>query len=382
MAAKMNNAVMDAADWILNSGIQNLKGDQKGGFNSWYDLEQKKYEFLYSEITGYAITMLLYLNKISPNKVFVDRGKLAADWLLSKAIHPVGGVRTRHYYDLENAHPGYSFESEILYAFDNGIVAFGLANLYDETKEKKYLDAAEGIMQFLMRKMQKPNGEFYASYDAKSENLGDDDSKWSTQSGSYHAKISLPLVKLFELTRKQEYKDSAIKVCEASLKVQEKDGRFVTYRTEKDTHIHPHCYSAEGLLYAGIKLDKPKFIESAARAADWVLQNLNDDGSILCLYSNHRKGFVTYERSDTLAQTLRLASILAARNMLKTKISSKKLSERVGFFHKKDGIQKGGFYYGWQEGKYLAYLNSWCTMFALQALQEYDDKSGDVELLV
>ncbi len=374
----INGWVRDATEWTLHSGIQNLEGEQKGGFNSWYDLEQKKYEFLYSEITGYAITMLLYLNRLVPNRLFVERARLAADWLLGKAIHPAGGIKTRHYYDSQNAHPGYSFESEILYAFDNGIVAFGLANLYGETRDKRYLVAAEGIMKFLIGKMQKPNGEFYASYDAKSGKLGDDDSKWSTQSGSYHAKISLPLVRLFELTKKQEYRDSALKVCKAALKMQEQNGRFVTFRTERDTHIHPHCYSAEGLLYAGLKLDMPEFVDSAARGTEWVLQNLKGDGSILCLYSNVRKDFATYERSDTLAQTLRLASLFRGR-VLNGNVE--KLKNRVIFFQKNDGVQRGGFYYGMQDGKYLPYLNSWCTMFALQALQMHDDGQG-VEFLV
>ncbi len=378
----MANSVELAENWILNSGIQNLEGEQKGGFNSWYDLEHKKYEFLYSEITGYGITMLLYLNRLNPDKMLVERAKLAANWLLSRALHESGGIKTRHYYDTDRANHDYSFESGILYAFDNGIVAYGLVNLYNVTKEGKYLKAAENISKFLIERMQKESGEFYASYDAKSSKLMDDDSKWSTQSGSYHAKIALPMIEMFKITKDDAYRKSAINVCNAALRMQQDDGRFITYRTEKDTHIHPHCYSAEGLLYAGLRLQREDFIQGAAKAAEWVLNNTEEGGSIKCLYSFSKKMFVTYERCDVLAQTLRLASFLQKMGKIKDNGRISRIMERVINFQKSDGVQKGGFYYGMDTNKPLPYLNSWCTMFALQALHMNNSSSSETEFFV
>ena len=67
-----NNAILSAKDWLVNSGIQNTKGDEIGGFNAWYDLGANEYSYVYSEITGYGITTLLFLNKFYKNG-FLER---------------------------------------------------------------------------------------------------------------------------------------------------------------------------------------------------------------------------------------------------------------------------------------------------------------------
>ncbi|MCK5450137.1 MAG: glycoside hydrolase family 88 protein [Candidatus Omnitrophica bacterium] len=370
-----NDAITMAKKWVMDSGIQNDKGYNRGGFNSWFDLETEEYPYVYSEITGYGITTLLFLHRFFTGN-FVERSVLAADWLLVNALHECGGVKTRQYqHDMEESE-SYSFESGNIYAFDNGMVLYGLVNLYKECGEKKYLEFAKKIADFLIRTMQKEDGLFYASYNPETEEKEDVFLKWSSQSGSYHAKLALGFTDLFDVTKDDVYKDAVMKLCYASLKFQDSNGRFITSHEDESTHLHPHAYSAEGLLYAGIYFGNEEFILSAEKAVVWALNNQRQDGGIPKKYNNGN--FVELYRTDILSQILRLALVLQKLGRLDKKYvqSIKKLREKlITFQYSGDDSQSGGFYYGFTlDGAKKKHINSWCSMFALQALILYESQ--------
>jgi uncharacterized protein YyaL (SSP411 family) len=377
--------VMMARDWILTSGIQNTGGTEKGGFNAWYDIKDDNYSFVYSEITGYGITTLLYINKFFEGN-YLDRAREAAQWLERKALHPCGGVKTRYYLKALKESENYSFESENIYAFDNGMVLYGLINLYKIFRDEKYLELSERIAGFLLRKMKRPDGLFYAVYNARTNQKIDDNWKWSTQSGSYLAKLALGFSDLFEATKAREYKDTVIELGEAAMKFQDPSGRFITSRTDGSTHLHPHMYSGEGLYYAGTRFGRKDFIESAVKAVRWALDNQAVDGGVPKKYVGNK--FINYYRSDALAQVIRLGALLrgsgylAESDMEKLEKAKKCL---LSFQLLNDEYQKGGFYYGYTlDGKKTDHINSWCTMFALQALlslERVGKKTGEENLL-
>ncbi|MEK6861010.1 MAG: glycoside hydrolase family 88 protein [Nanoarchaeota archaeon] len=372
-----------AKNWLLHSGIQNLDSNSlevKGGFNSWYDIDNENYFYTYSEITGYAITKLLYLYSLEKNNLYLLRATLAAEWLLDKASHKSGGIKTRYFFNKENAQELYDFSSGIIHSFDNGIALNGLMDLYNVTKEERYLTASKMIGDMLIHTMQKPDGGLYASYSHKEETFKDSEEKWSTQSGSFHVKVCMGLLKLYEITKESKYKQTAIKLCDYALKLQEKDGRFISFIKEKDTHIHPHCYSAEGLLFAGLHLNNKSYLKIAANAVKWVLDHQMGDGGIPSMYVNGRS--VNHERSDVLAQTLRLGVIMLNLELLDKKYEEKldKLASRLLTFQStSDNLRSnGGFFYGHDvdyrnnlKADKKNHVNSWCTMFALQALTFY-----------
>lgn len=357
-----------SVEWMLHSGIQNTPGKHAGGFNGWYDIDKKIYPFVYSEITGYGMTTLLFLNSFLHKPIFLHRAELAAKWIIDSAMHDCGGVRTRAY----STDPDklYSFENNVLYIFDNGMVLSGLVNLYLATKKDMYLRAAMNIANFLLP-MQKSDGLFYAAYDANNNLRLDNQDKWSSQSGSYHAKLVIGLVDLYNTTKDEAFLSSALRICNASIKLQEKSGRFITQQNEISTHMHPHCYSAEGLIYAGSLLEENKFIQSAENAIKWALQNQLPDGGIPCKFIDGR--FVTYERSDTLAQVLRLSLYLRSIGLIEEDTKIENLKNRLLQFQKTEGDQPGGFFYGTElDGTVRNHINSWCSMFAIQSLVMYD----------
>ena len=364
-----------AKKWILSSGIQNTVGTNSGGFNSWFDLQDNSYSYVYSEITGYGMTTLLYLGSRFGDDAYLDKAASAADWLISLASHPCGGVKTREYYKQQEGADHYSFDRGNIYAFDNGMVLYGMINLYKCAKDKKYLEFAQRIADFLINTMIKPDGLLWAIFDSVSGEKEDAPWKWSSQSGSYHAKLAMGFTDLFDVVGDELYKKAAIKLCRASLAFQEESGRFITSRTDGSTHLHPHSYSAEGLLYAGRYFGEVEFIDSAERAVRWALDNQTQDGGIPKKYDG--KNFIPFYRSDILAQILRLGTILCGVGKLSDEyeLSLERLKDKlISFQYSGDESQSGGFLYGTDlEGTERQHLNSWCTMFALQALMVYEE---------
>jgi len=378
MKSLLDKRIFYAKSWLLNSGIQNTGGETpvKGGFNAWYDLDKNNYFYTYSEITGYAITNLLYLYSLKKEELLLDRAKSAADWLINRALHNLGAVRTRYYYNEKKADKNYSFEGNIIRSFDNGIALSGLSNLYQFSSKEDYYLVSKRISDLIL-KMQKKDGLIYPEFDLKKKKMKENHEKWSTQSGSFHIKIILGLINFSKYSNEKKYENAARKLCDKILEFQKEDGRFVTYKNG-DTHLHPHCYSAEGLLFAGWYFRDQKYIDAALKATKWLLNAQMENGGIPCLYVDGR--FVKFERSDVLAQTLRLAIIFLNMGLLDKKYEKdvEKLAKRLlKFQYMIEGSQKGGLFYGYDidyktlKEKRTNHLNSWCTMFALQALIMY-----------
>ena len=371
---KTRALVEDITGWLLTSGIQNRDPSSPayGSFNAWYDEGARKYPFAYSEITGYGISTFVYMNRIRTDDALISRAKLAADWLLSTAWDSkYGGFRCRYY------HMTNTFNDRVC-SFDAGMCLTGLINLHREKKEAKYLEAATKVGLWLVKRMQRDDGSFYAKLDRQSGALIDDPARWSSQSGSYHSKIAIGLLNLFELTEDVVFKQSAIRVCDWSLRLQDSSGRFVTNRETGGTFLHPHCYSTEGLLCAGLVLENEMYIQSALSALRWITRHMIPTGGVPRMYGGD---FSEDESVDILAQTIRLW--LLALKFHKIRIDDSNLAKAVThLFHFKsrseDGHSRGGLLYGHNdEGIWVNHVNSWGTMFAIQALTMYMSYDND-----
>jgi|TARA_B100001964_G_C14245278_1_gene607115 hypothetical protein len=379
----MSNELKLLNNWLINSGIQNNVDPDKGGFNAWYSLKNKSYPFIYSEITGYGITTLLFLNSLKENENYLNKAKAAADWIINQAMDESGGIYTRKFYESKNAEDHYSFDKGNIFTFDSGMVLFGMANLYENTKEEKYLEASKKIANFIIR-LQKEDGKIFAFYNTKTDEKGDADDKWSNQSGAFHAKVAMGILKTFEITNNKKYKKAAINLCNSAFEFQQDDGRFITNTRDKTTLQHPHCYTAEGLLYCGLKLDNKTFIDSAVKAISWSIMSQNDNGGIPQIF-NPKGGFIKHERTDILAQVLRLAIFMKKKLNTGFDLTSiDKLKDRLtSFINVKENTQKGGLFYGFESnGQKYEDLNSWCTMFAINAFNYYYTDEPSIEYLI
>lgn len=375
----LSPAIVNTAEWLLNSGIQNLGAHKKkkGGVAAWYDIHKRQYPFLYSEITGYLLSTFTFLNRIDTHPIWLQRSRLAADWLLHNACDPSGGVRTRYYLTKEGEDPHYSFSEGRIYVFDTAIVGYGFIQLYKRSAQTRYLRFIKNVRRFLDSMSKNQKGEYYPYYESKSKSPGEDFGKWSDQSGTFHAKLSLFLIDYYRLSGSRRDKRAAVRLLDTTSSYQEPDGRFATSQGDQSTHLHPHCYTLEGLIYGAVFLKRRDYLEAAVRGMDWLCKAVCEDGFVSAGLHDE-SGFAHYERSDVVAQVLRLGSILHA--LKRSRQSNdifllRKLYRRLlKFQFSGSGPQKGGFLYGSEaDGRLRLHLNAWASMFALQSLWMYEE---------
>jgi hypothetical protein len=370
-------AIQPIRTWLLESGIQNLSRDRRvrGGFSAWYELDSGLYPFLYSEITGYAITTLLYLHALRKETLLVRRAALAAEWIGRCARLSKGGVRTRYYLVPHYETPNYSFHRGRVYTFDTAIVAYGLLQLYKVTRNRQYLEWVWEMTDFILLKMARGDGLFHAYYDSATDKAGEDFEKWSDQAGSFHAKLALLFVDLWKEIPKPRLLKVTRQLLRTCLRLQKPSGRFVTNLSDHSTHLHPHCYTLEGLVYAYACLGDREWVGPLRRGMAWMLRAVGEDGSISTFFKDRRFDF--HERSDIVAQTLRMGSVLYGLGVfrapgLASTLEAIRRHLKLFIYDHASG-QRGGILYGSAtDGLVRMHLNAWCGMFAIQALMMHE----------
>lgn len=343
--------------WFLGSGIQS----EDGGFYAWQDVANKSNSYLYSEITGYAITTMCFLYNLTKDTIFIDRARRAAKWITQNAMHALGGVLTRSYIDKPDEH--YSFAGGNIYSFDCAMVSFGMLKLYDVTRERDYLDCAQKIIDFLNVKMSKTSGLYYPVYDTKLNEPYEDTEKWSTQSGSFHSKIALSLCELSGICNDISYMGRAKKLIDASLENFCEGNRFITNTADGTSHLHPYSYTLEGMLFYIRCSRDDVYMDVIEKTFDWMIRLQGEDGGFPTQVSADAKRSVPYQRCDIQSQILRLSYYI------ESDIDREKLAGRVLEFQNIYGNYNGGFLFGVdKDASVKNHSNAWCSMFVLQAL--------------
>jgi hypothetical protein len=370
-----NQILNDTVRWLLYSGIRIKNGSNRGAVYGWKNLKPPSYPFIYSEITGYAITSYVFIYSELLNYEALSAAKDCAYWLIQNIFNnkpsttsllPAGIIEAPNFNqkgDLSNQ----------IYAFDNGMVIIGLLNLYKVTKDQNFLKAAEKIAKSLVDVFF-DGSKLVAVLDREYNTISSDSFKdnhgikWSSVSGPYHSKLSLCLLELSSLTNNNYCADISDSICKFALKFQRSDGRFVTNPDQENvTFLHPHLYACEGLVYAGIRCSNDDYLLSGIKGIVWAMNQMNlSTGG---LPRNTAVG--APEQSDCMAQLLRLLIIceLHIQEFLKSSEpvcnAIEELYRRLADFYIDEGNDKGGIRY--QNG--LDTACSWSTMFTMQALR-------------
>jgi hypothetical protein len=365
-----------ATNWMLNSGAQVTGNDSQtnGGYVSWYEADTQSYPYVYSEISGYMLTMLTVLYHRYNDVRYLQSAMRTGDWFLATAHEPTGGFRCL--FPLRDTRFNYKFNQ--IYAFDCGVILSGLANLYRASGQAQYLTAATTVADWLVRDVQKPNTGFRPVYDIATASFPESDKEWSLCSGSYHTKIAIGLLNLYDLTHQPSYLRGALNACDFALTFQEKSGRFISFpgTSGGGTNAHPHLYSAEGLWVVGKYLGRDDYLRASASATQWLLDLQNDAGLVPRHFQNNEPFYI--ERVDVLAQALRMAAIHTAEGRLSTSVLSH-LEKLVPIIKRNQSVSadtraNGGFFFGrLSDGQVMPHVNVWVTMFAVQALLAYSD---------
>jgi hypothetical protein len=371
-----------ATRWLLHSRIQHPPGNPKlsGGVHAWYEPRTEKYAFLYPESTGFAITTFLFLNAVDPNPLFLERARAAASWLLDHAVEPRSGAVLCRF-------DGRRW-LERQCTFDNGVCLNALVNLHRETKDDAYLHAAFRIADWLLAVVRRPDGSFYAKCHPRTQTPGNPGGKWSLVSGTFLVRLAIGLTNLAEVSQEKRYRHAAAELCSWGVAQQQPNGRFPTGESGRETFLHPHCYTAEGLLVAGLVLDREEWIEAAGRAVAWIAPHQLPTGGFPAFYEDGK--FIPMESPDISSQVLRLHALLPESLRLQIPLDPAGVVQNVAASQWEDrsrdangGIASGNaWFYNENGDRNRKHVNSWVTMFCVQALLALEKRMRDVRLLV
>ena len=279
-------------EWLLKSNIRVKNGNDKGALYGWKYLNPPSYPFVYSEVTGYAISCYSWICSELGKPEALPAAREAAQWIVRKMDSEfllVAGYRKQDSFvekgDISNH----------IYLFDNGMAIIGLLNLYRLTAKKDLLQFASKMADSLIRHFFKGSAistvlldKFYRPIELK-------ETKWSTVPGAYLSKLSLGLLELSKLTGKTNYVRISNAICNFAVSLQKPDGRFETNPNSQITYLHPHLYACEGLIYSGVIQSKEKYLNSALQGIVWATRHLNDAGGLPRDNSN-----VSVEQSDAI----------------------------------------------------------------------------------
>lgn len=368
--------------WFLYSGIQDNNRDSNtfGGFNAWYDIYEKNFSFVYSEIVGYGISTLTFLHHAFPDEdKFIERAFNAVNWL-SKAKYKKGGFLCRFYREKD------TFNNKVC-AFDAGMILNGLTNLYDISNDKYIFEMSKSIGYWLIDTMQKEDGSFYVRYLTDKNKFVDNENKWSAQSGSFHAKLSIGLLHLYDQTKNTKFKESVISLCDYALTKQEETGRFITNHFDNSTFVHPHCYTLEGLIAAGYYLKDNRYITAVRKGLSWIFENQLPSGAFPFKFLNNK--FLNSESPDFTSQIIRLYILMKKLKLHgELIVDNKKIEKAIENIlayqsHDVSREANGGFFSGaaWFNGVKndftLRHVNSWVSMFVMQTLIYYNSMQNN-----
>jgi hypothetical protein len=360
---KSNKIFRDNITWLITSDIRIKDGKNKGALYGWKNLSDSSFPFVYSEITGYAITAFVWLYSEIGDPIALRAAKEASEWIKNN-MNPylVVARLTNGFTD--------STPSELLYSFDNGMIMIGLINMYRQTGQRHFLGLAKKIMDSLIRHFfdgEKLIARLDNCYGPLTSDSEGNIVKWSTISGAYHCKLSVGLLELAKATHNELYKEVSNSLCEYAIKLQKSNGQFITNPGSNISYLHPHLYACEGLIYSGLKQSNDLHYGAGINGIRWAIEKLlSKNTPALCRDTQS----TSVEQSDCTAQLLRLLILCRStlRNYLKPSVlenTAERLLSRLFDFYIPTGDGKGAMRYQLA----LETGCSWCTMFSMQALR-------------
>ena len=378
----IDNFITGLKQYLYNTGIQR----KDGGVNIAYDWKEKTHPFIYHEITGYGVSVGVNCYEWYGDESYLNLAKLSAKYLIDvKELD-----RKSIFHGVWNST---NKKSGRYYTFDNAIILQGLCALYKYWQDEALYDLIDSISDWLVCDMQTKEGKFYAYVDEE----GAKDHYLETFEGDFgclHAKHSVGLFRAAEITNKREYFDAAVKVSNWVLELQEKgSGLFWTNEFKNNVFTHSHCYTLEGLLYTFWETKDNKYLESVQRGAE-ALKNLQRiDGSIPHTPVDNRglkpriRSFLA--KGVTTDATTQAAKLWMALDRMEDNADySKQINKALAWVESQQALlgdgdknRSGGLYYHVRDLPFLdkkhPHMNTWCSQFALCALETWKGMGHD-----
>lgn len=296
-----------------------------------------------AEITGYAVSALVYLFEARGQADYLEAALRAARYLTREAWSEASST-----FPFE---PG----SDRAYFFDTGIIVRGLLAAWRASGEREFRDRArEAALSLAFDFL--GDGQFHPVIALPSKQPLPGEPRWSRTPGCYQLKAALAWHGIAEEFHDPEAARlfegalaSALSTHESFLPGDSDPGRVMD-------RLHAYCYFLEGLLWAaGREPVRRVLAPGVARAAGRL-----------------REIAPGFERSDVHAQLLRVRLIAHHLGLLPLdqRAAGEEAARLAAFCigASADPRLDGGVWFGSRDGAMLPYVNPASAIFAAQAL--------------
>lgn len=332
-----------AGRWFLHSGIQ----DAAGGVARYYRADTGRNNPVSTEITGYAVSTLVYLHALTGEDVYLERAAETARYLARTAWdHALDTIPYEH---------GPNCAGRMAFFFDCGIIARGLVAAWRATGEGEFLDAARRCCRAMLRDFRAGEREFHPILVLPEKRPAPRDERWSRSTGCYQLKSAMAWRDVAEAAGDREFDEPYRLLLEAAL------GTHAAFlpghpdRLKVMDRLHAYAYFLEGMLpCAQEPCCAAATHDGIARLARWL-----------------REISPEFERSDVYAQLLRARLFADWNGVVPLDFEAARFeAERLAAFQCRDADPRidGGFWFGRKGSEWLPYVNPVSAGFAVQAL--------------
>jgi hypothetical protein len=335
-----------AGRWFLQSGIQ----EASGGVARYYRSDLRQNAPVSTEITGYAVSTLVFLHQRTGESAYLEAGLRAARFLTRVAWDARLGAFP---FELSA-----NRESGFAYFFDSGIIVRGLLSAWHATEDLEFRDAAIAGGRAMLADF--PSGSGIHPVLALPEKRPVAwEPRWSGSPGCYQLKSAMAWHELFELTGESAFSRGYESALQAAL---EDHRDFLPGESDQQRvmdRLHAYAYFLEGLTPA---LDRPECTAAFRDGIDRIARLLREIAPV-------------FARSDVYAQLLRarlLGEACGVAPLDEAEAAAAEEAEQSAGFQ----TDSGGFLFGRKNGDPLPFVNPVSTAFCVQALALWNDRTS------
>jgi hypothetical protein len=306
-----------------------------------------------SEITGYAVSTLVYLHSLTGQTAYLDSAMRGARFLCEQA------------WDADSSTFPFEPGSDRAYFFDIGIIVRGLLAAYRASGEEAFLARArEAALSLAFDFL--GEGVFQPIISLPDKQPLPHEPRWSRSPGCYQLKAALAWRELGDQHAAKMFESvlaSALATHASYLPTS------LSGEVERETvmdRLHPYCYFLEGLLAVADRTDVREALGAGVARAGALFREIAP----------------LFARSDAAAQILRVR--LIAHHLGALPLDEPAAREEADFARscqagpeERNLRLRGGFYFGKKHGEMLPFSNPVSTGFCLQALELWEQHGAD-----